>query len=684
MRKRQYILIALLFLLCFALPARATEQEGTDAWTVLVYMCGSDLESKHCCATGNLEEIATVANPTDELQTILSGRDGAPHISTAVPGQVNVLIETGGASAWHAQELGMQIRTDALQIWQYNPGQKDKKGTFSLEAERPLASMAQPETLSDFIRWGTGHYPAQKYALVLWSHGGGSATGIFIDELFDNEYMTLDLLNQALGEGGAHFEAVLFDACMMANIETACAIQEHASWMIASEELVAGKGTAIGDWLQQLYCVPGADGRLLGRWICDTAMIKYGNSTDRQSQELITWSVIDLSRVQRLEANFDRVFELLSYYYTHYPDILARYAKAVVAAEPYGTGHEMMYDLGGMISQPMLRDTVDAQTQKEVQEALADAIYYCVRGAGRPGARGLSFCFASSFLSDALDVYAHNCPSPHYLAMLDAISPWKAPARVYEQVEKMPELLNEEAYHVTVEKTIWTNGSPAFVALEGGQFISAVEYNLYKKDEETGQMIRLGEVPVYYKSDEGIYRVYDLVKWPSLNGNLCQIELQNQIIDGVYNCLYNVPVMIDSEIMNMRVAYWFDRAEWEVLGLWEGYDNDSRQFNRNVMSLSQMAGREYRLMYEARGGKRSGKPYAFSPTMILYRSMNLKEIILPPGTYYIQFAVYDLFMRPMHMKMVEMNWDGERIQIQGEPWEGTETLDVSTYYSDLK
>lgn len=70
--------------------------------------------------------------------------------------------------------------------------------------------------------------------------------------------------------------------------------------------------------------------------------------------------------------------------------------------------------------------------------------------------------------------------------------------------------------------------------------------------------------------------------------------------------------------------------------------------------------------------------------MILYRSMNLKEIILPPGTYYIQFAVYDLFMRPMRMQMVEMKWDGEHVQIQGEPWEGTETLDVSAYYSDEK
>ena len=57
------------------------------------------------------------------------------------------------------------------------------------------------------------------------------------------------------------------------------------------------------------------------------------------------------------------------------------------------------------------------------------------------------------------------------------------------------------------------------------------------------------------------------------------------------------------------------------------------------MSLSQVAGREYNLLHEVKSGK---KPYVFSPTMIMYRSMRIEEITLPPGTYYIQFSVYDL------------------------------------------
>ena len=57
------------------------------------------------------------------------------------------------------------------------------------------------------------------------------------------------------------------------------------------------------------------------------------------------------------------------------------------------------------------------------------AVVYCVRGAGRSAARGLSFCYAADLDQDELDIYAKNCPSPHYLAYLDAISPWTASFR---------------------------------------------------------------------------------------------------------------------------------------------------------------------------------------------------------------------------------------------------------------
>ena len=53
---------------------------------------------------------------------------------------------------------------------------------------------------------------------------------------------------------------MLFDACLMANIETAYGFKDCANWMIASEEVVTGAGTAIRFWLSELCNRPEIEG----------------------------------------------------------------------------------------------------------------------------------------------------------------------------------------------------------------------------------------------------------------------------------------------------------------------------------------------------------------------------------------------------------------------------------------
>ena len=134
--------------------------------------------------------------------------------------------------------------------------------------------------------------------------------------------------------------------------------------------------------------------------------------------------------------------------------------------------------------------------------------------------------------------------------------------------------------------------------------------------------------------------------------------------------------------MNLRCVYWLDKEEFEILGLWENYDSDSSQFNRNVKSLSQVAGREYCLLYEVMNGKHGETGYISSPVMTMYRALNVEEVALPPGTYYLQFNIYDTFMRSMELDMVEFSWDGEEIVFQTGPWEGSAILNPYDYYSD--
>ena len=125
--------------------ARAETEEQAE-WTVLFYLCGSDLESKYGYASENLREIADCHVPRNEMGSIIRtyGDDASDE---ADPGRVNVLIETGGCRQWHAQDLGMNILPRRLNRWRYAPGAGDEPGSFILLEDRAPANMADKDTL---------------------------------------------------------------------------------------------------------------------------------------------------------------------------------------------------------------------------------------------------------------------------------------------------------------------------------------------------------------------------------------------------------------------------------------------------------------------------------------------------------------------------------------------------------
>ena len=191
-----------------AAEAARNAEEPAD-WTVLLYLCGSDLESRHGFATMVLEEIANTkwgrTLPADRQMS--GGKAEGGELQS--PGRVDLLIETGGCSQWHtarSETLDLEIDAGSLQRWRFGGTSEGLTPDFSLEQTLPSASMSDPETLSDFIRWGVKTCPAKRYALVLWDHGGGGKTGLFLDELFDNDIMYLDELHTALADGGVQFE----------------------------------------------------------------------------------------------------------------------------------------------------------------------------------------------------------------------------------------------------------------------------------------------------------------------------------------------------------------------------------------------------------------------------------------------------------------------------------------------
>ncbi|MBQ9544230.1 MAG: peptidase C11 [Clostridia bacterium] len=235
---------------------------GQDKVTIMVYMCGTDLESGHGMATSDLKEME----------------------SATLSDKVNVIVYTGGCKNWkHAG-----ISSTENQIF------KVKSGGLTPLANDGNKAMTDPNTLSGFIKYCKNNYPANRCDLILWDHGGGTLSGFGYDEKTSVGSMTLSKINKALTDGGVKFDFVGYDACLMATLENALMLDSHADYLIASEETEPGVGWYYKEWLTDLSkntSMPTLD---IGKKIVDDFVSTCARTCAGQKTTL---SLIDLAEL---------------------------------------------------------------------------------------------------------------------------------------------------------------------------------------------------------------------------------------------------------------------------------------------------------------------------------------------------------------------------------------------------
>jgi len=120
--------------------------------------------------------------------------------------------------------------------------------------------MSNPATLKAFINYGAANFPADKYDLILWDHGGGPKGGFGVDEHRDDsddwlapETMSFASIVDALSDNAVtdansdgtldgKFDFINFDACLMNSVELALAMADYTDYYIASAETEPGYG----------------------------------------------------------------------------------------------------------------------------------------------------------------------------------------------------------------------------------------------------------------------------------------------------------------------------------------------------------------------------------------------------------------------------------------------------------
>lgn len=544
-------LLALFLVLAFGACGEdiSTPEPNAEAgtWAIYWYLCGSDLESNGGFATSDLMEMMEVA----------------------LPENVRVVIQTGGAKTWQNNV----VDADILQRYVY-----DSEG-LTLVDELPPASMGDAATLTDFLRYCKQNYPAEKTAVLFWNHGGGSVSGAAFDERYGYDSLTLDEMQTAFGraweadENNPPLELVGFDTCLMATVDVAGTFAGTARYLVASEEVEPANGWDYTGWLGALAADPAMDGAALGEVICDAY---YAGCQAVGTHSNATLSLTDLTRTGPLLEAYEAFGAEALAAACEDPGFFSRFARVAAQSENYGgntreQGYTNMVDLGHMARQC----TGLLQTAGDVLNALEDCVLYRVSGPYRAESTGLS-CYYS-YNGDLNDLYGYtNVGAGQAFKYFYS---YELTGQLDDNgMEYISDLNYEELPQIQTLAAMGWDGMPLQVdengvshltlGPEADSILAGIGFSLYYFDEENDIMLLLGtDNDMNADWENGVFSDNFRGVWGGIDGHMVYMEL---CFEGEDYNLYSVPVLLNGEPYNLQVAYDFTTEEWSILGARQG------------------------------------------------------------------------------------------------------------------
>lgn len=254
-----------------------------DEWTIMIYMCGSDLESGNGFATSDITEI---------LDTVNQGKADYNE-------DVNIIFETGGSSAWKKYN----ISTTKLERYHVQNGT-----SIVREDSLTYSAMGKQSTFESFLQWGLNSYPAKKTGVILWNHGGGMQ-GVCHDEKSseDDSVLLNNEVRSAFANkiGSNKLEFVGYDACLMQVQDIAETNSDYFNYMVAAQESEAGEGWAYSDWVDNLYNGDDTETILseITRSFVESYEQKYGKTYDNDQ----TLSALDLTKMSDYKTAIENI-----------------------------------------------------------------------------------------------------------------------------------------------------------------------------------------------------------------------------------------------------------------------------------------------------------------------------------------------------------------------------------------
>lgn len=369
-------------------------EQQLDEWTIMFYVSGSNLESDGGAASEDINELLSVSNKPDNI---------------------NIVYQTGGTKRWAGSVTTEGASFNASKIQRWEVGNKKLINKYTSTSNGNMAASA---TLEEYLKWGVTNYPAQKYGVIFWNHGG-AMQGVCIDDNYSSSYNYDYLMNSEINLALKNtfndlgltekFEFVGYDACLMQVQDIAEFNSEYFNYMVASEELENGDGWDYESWIDDLYAGKSTVEVLKAN--CDGFVTQYGSYSNDQSL-----SLLDLSKMSSYKTAWENLAKNLysnvnSYGKNNFLTFLKKLKYFGTVDRDQGYEDIGTFDVKDFLNKiPNYSALYNGLSSyvSAVSTALSDLIVYNKKGSSAGESNGLAFYFDSGYYCDPGSVYSSS------------------------------------------------------------------------------------------------------------------------------------------------------------------------------------------------------------------------------------------------------------------------------------
>ena len=406
---------------------------GTADWTMMMYVVG-DTQNVAEVMVRNLNRLTSI--PDADNVNIVALVD--------LPERTD-----SGAPQSEIRGVGQFTTAKLLQL---------EGGRWNEVRDLGEVSMGRPQTLSGFIAEAADRFPARKYGLTLFDHGG-AYTGGYVDigpPGTDDLPVAEIRAGMAAGMQAAgipRFELLYHAACLMSSYETASALAPLATTMAGSEELMFSTPILPDGYVRMAQNASGAQ---VAAGLVDgyAEFLQQNSSRDSENlRALAAMSVVDADRIRAVDLALEAFARAAQSAPTEIaPEIARARARAlefIVAVDPEGPSMDLV-DLGDFLRSlgPLPNDV--AVARNAVYAAIRSAVTYQVTGAGTQQATGLNVFLPTrvdsvgTYLQDGIAPRGWGAFLSSFLGVVAASTDGDADAQFTEQAPRL-ELLPEGA-----------------------------------------------------------------------------------------------------------------------------------------------------------------------------------------------------------------------------------------------